>query len=95
MFSFKFIIDDKKLSLKNFPINPPLPLIDSQKELEWNIAKNREPKIEYKTVKNKFSIIINNFFFLKRFIPVKNIVIEIRIEIKPIKIKQPNQYKIV
>ena len=42
------------------------------------------PIIEYKIIKNKFSINNSIFFFLKIFIPVKKIEIGINKDIKPI-----------
>ena len=80
----KFINERINPPLKEFPMNPPLPFIVSQKESDKNAEKNTDPIKQYKIVKNKFSIRINIFLFLNIFNPVKKIVIGIKKEIKPI-----------
>ena len=73
----------KMLSSNKFPIKPLFPFTVNQKVSWWNTEKNKDPKIEYKIIKNKFSIIVKNFFSLKINIPVKNIEKGIKIDINP------------
>ena len=94
IFSFKEIKDPKKVSLKNFPTKPPFPLLSNQKDLLWKELKNRDPIIEYNTMKKKLSKIIINFFFNIKFIPLKNRVIEIKKDINPIVWKRKSESKL-
>ena len=84
MFLFKLIISIKKLSWNKLPINPLFPFIISQYVSWWKTVKNKVPIIEYKIIKNKFSIKINILFFLNILMPVKKIEKGISKDIKPI-----------
>tara|TARA_B100000287_G_C20581938_1_gene760699 strand:+ start:1090 stop:1341 length:252 start_codon:yes stop_codon:yes gene_type:complete len=77
-------IEDKKISLRNSPINPPFPFIVKKNESFLKYEKKRDPETIYSTQKNKLSINNNCFLFIKILVPEKNSVIGIKNAIKPV-----------
>ena len=56
-----FIKLTKKVSSNKLPTKPLLPFMLSQNVSVWKTVKNNVPVIEYKSIKNIFSIILKIF----------------------------------
>ena len=74
----------KKVSSNKLPTNPLFPFIVSQNVSVWNTVKNNAPEIEYKTMKNKLSIMYKIFLSIITDRDIKNSEIGINNEVKPI-----------
>ena len=74
----------KNVSSNKLPTNPLFPFIVSQNVSVWNTVKNNAPEIEYKTMKNKLSIMCKIFLSTITDTDIKKNEIGINSEIKPI-----------